>query len=195
MRDVIREARPTCVLVQGDTTTVFAAALAAFYEQRAGRPRRGGPAHRRPARALPRGGQPPPWCRASPRCTSRPPNGRAQNLLREGIPDAAIHVTGNTVIDALLMVRDKVLAADPSRWRAQFGADLHRRITDPARRMILVTGHRRENFGQGFVDLCTAIRDLARAHPDWDFVYPVHLNPNVQRAGARDPGRAAQRGV
>jgi UDP-N-acetylglucosamine 2-epimerase (non-hydrolysing) len=103
------------------------------------------------------------------------------NLLREGVPDAAIHVTGNTVIDALLMVRDKVLAADPARWRAQFGDVLFGRITDPARWLILVTGHRRENFGQGFIDLCSAIRDLARAHPDWDVVYPVHLNPNVRR--------------
>ena len=180
MRDVLREERPDLVLVQGDTTTCFATALAAFYENvpvghveaglrtgnlRAPFPEEGNRAM--VSRIATLHFAPTEWSR--------------QNLLREGIPDAAIHVTGNTVIDALLMVRDKVLAADPSRWRAQFGADLFGRITDPARRMILVTGHRRENFGQGFVDLCTAIRDLARAHPDWDFVYPVHLNPNVQK--------------
>jgi len=180
MRDVIREDRPDLVLVQGDTTTCFAAALAAFYENvpvghveaglRTGNLRAPFPEEANRAmvsRIATLHFAPTEWAR--------------QNLLREGIPDAAIHVTGNTVIDALLMVRDKVLAADPARWRSQFGAELYGRITDPARRMILVTGHRRENFGRGFVDLCTAIRDLARAHPDWDFVYPVHLNPNVQK--------------
>jgi UDP-N-acetylglucosamine 2-epimerase (non-hydrolysing) len=180
MRDVIREERPDLVLVQGDTTTCFAASLAAFYENvavghveaglRTGNLRAPFPEEANRAmvsRVASLHFAPTEWARG--------------NLLREGVPDAAIHVTGNTVIDALLMVRDKVLATDPARWRTQFGDALFGSITDPTRRLILVTGHRRENFGQGFVDLCSAIRDLARAHPDWDFVYPVHLNPNVQQ--------------
>ena len=180
MRDVIREERPDVVLVQGDTTTCFAAALAAFYENvpvghveaglRTGNLRAPFPEEANRAmvsRIATLHFAPTEWSR--------------QNLLREGIPDSAIHVTGNTVIDALLMVRDKVLAADQARWCAHFGSELFARITDPSRKLIVVTGHRRENFGQGFVGLCTAIRDLAQAHRDWDFVYPVHLNPNVQQ--------------
>jgi UDP-N-acetylglucosamine 2-epimerase (non-hydrolysing) len=180
MRDVIRAERPDLVLVQGDTTTCFAASLAAFYENvavghveaglRTGNLRAPFPEEANRAmvsRVASLHFAPTEWARG--------------NLLREGVPDAAIHVTGNTVIDALLMVRDKVLATDPARWRTQFGDALFGSITDPTRRLILVTGHRRETFGQGFVDLCSAIRDLARAHPDWDFVYPVHLNPNVQQ--------------
>jgi UDP-N-acetylglucosamine 2-epimerase (non-hydrolysing) len=66
-------------------------------------------------------------------------------------------------------------------WREHFGAKLYERIMDSARKLILITGHRRENFGQAFIDLCSAIRDLANAHPDWDFLYPVHLNPNVRK--------------
>jgi UDP-N-acetylglucosamine 2-epimerase (non-hydrolysing) len=180
MRGVIREERPDILLVQGDTTTCFATALAAFYANvpvghveaglrtgnlRAPFPEEGN--RTMVSRIATLHFAPTEWSR--------------QNLLRESIPDTAIHVTGNTVIDALLMVRDKVVASDPETWRERFGAELVGRIMDPARRMILVTGHRRENFGQGFVDLCTAIRDLARAHRNWDFVYPVHLNPNVQQ--------------
>jgi UDP-N-acetylglucosamine 2-epimerase (non-hydrolysing) len=180
MRDVIREERPDVVLVQGDTTTCFAAALAAFYENVA-------VAH--VEAGLRTGNLRAPFPEEANRAmVSRiatwhfaPTEWARQNLLREGIPDTSIRVTGNTVIDALLMVRDQVLAADPTRWRGHFGTSLHGQITDPARKMILVTGHRRENFGQGFVDLCTAVRDLARAHREWDFVYPVHLNPNVRR--------------
>jgi UDP-N-acetylglucosamine 2-epimerase (non-hydrolysing) len=180
MRDVIREERPDILLVQGDTTTCFAAALAAFFENvsvghieaglRTGNLRAPFPEEANRAmvsRIAPVHFAPTEWSR--------------QNLLRESISDAAIHVTGNTVIDALLKVRDRILASDPSGWRVHFGADLFDRITNPARRLILITGHRRENFGQGFVHLCTAIRDLARTNRDWDFVYPVHLNPNVQQ--------------
>lgn len=180
MRDVLREERPDMVLVQGDTTTCFAAALAAFYENiPVGHVEAGlrtwnlrAPFPEEANRAM-----------VSRIATLHfaPTEWSRQNLLREGVSDSAIHVTGNTVIDALLMVRDKVVAADPSRWRAQVGDELYGRITDPGRKLILVTGHRRENFGQGFQDLCSAIRDLAQAHSDWDFVYPVHLNPNVQK--------------
>jgi UDP-N-acetylglucosamine 2-epimerase (non-hydrolysing) len=168
------------ILVQGDTTTCFAAALASFYENipvghieaglRTGNLR--APFPEEANRAM---------VSRIARLHFAPTEWAKQNLLSEGISAAAIHVTGNTVIDALMMMRDRVLAADTARWQNCFGADLYDRIVDRTRQMILVTGHRRENFGQGFVDLCTAIRDLARSRPDWDFVYPVHLNPNVQR--------------
>jgi len=180
MREVLRVEHPDIVLVQGDTTTCFAAGLAAFYENvpvghveaglRTGNLRAPFPEEANRAmvsRIATLHFAPTDWAR--------------QNLLREGFADPTIHVTGNTVIDALLMVRDKVLATDPERWREHFGDALFERVCDPERRLILVTGHRRENFGQPFVDLCSAICDLALAHVDWDFVYPVHLNPNVQR--------------
>jgi UDP-N-acetylglucosamine 2-epimerase (non-hydrolysing) len=90
-------------------------------------------------------------------------------------------VTGNTVIDALLIVRDRVKKFPADVLMQFFPSALYERIGAPGRRMILVTGHRRENFGQGFVDLCMAIRDIAMDHDDWDLIYPVHLNPNVQK--------------
>ena len=89
-------------------------------------------------------------------------------------------MTGNTVIDALLMVREKMTNLPDEAWIERFGNDLFHRIINPDRTIILVTGHRRENFGQGFIDLCNAIKCLASSHKDWDIVYPVHLNPNVQ---------------
>jgi UDP-N-acetylglucosamine 2-epimerase (non-hydrolysing) len=78
-------------------------------------------------------------------------------------------------------VRDKILSYADSRWKVQFGEDIFSRIVNPERKLILITGHRRENFGQGFIDLCNAIKNIAQDHPDWDLVYPVHLNPNVQK--------------
>ncbi len=179
MREVLRAERPDLVLVQGDTTTCFAAALAAFYENipighveaglRTGNLRAPFPeeANRAMVSRLA-------WLHFAPTEASR------RNLMHEGVAEAAIHVTGNTVIDALLMTRDRVDAADPVRWRDLFGVALFDRIVDPHRRLVLVTGHRRENFGQGFEDLCSAIAELATEHEDWDFIYPVHLNPNVQ---------------
>ena len=110
-----------------------------------------------------------------------PTKGSRQNLLDEGIADDRIWVTGNTVIDALLMVRDRLQFRSKAHWIDCFGQSLYSSVTDAARRMVLITGHRRENFGQGFIDLCSAIRDIAKNHPDWDLVYPVHLNPNVQK--------------
>ena len=104
-----------------------------------------------------------------------PPTQKAKkNVLREGIQSERIEVTGNTVIDALLFVR-KAIRRDHGRYRKQFP------MIDFARRMILVTGHRRENFGSGFDDICRALRTLAEREPDVEIVYPVHLNPNVQR--------------
>lgn len=180
IRDILRSERPDIVLVHGDTTTCFATALAAFYEQipvghiEAGL-RTGdlsAPFPEEANRSL---------VGRLARYHFAPTAGARANLLAENVPDASIWVTGNTVIDALLMVRDKVSLYPVDHWRTHFGATLHQNITDPGRKLILITGHRRENFGQGFIDLCQAIRDLACAHPDWDLLYPVHLNPNVRR--------------
>lgn len=180
LRDILQEDRPDLVLVQGDTTTCFTAALAAFYEHiPVGHVEAG----------LRTGNLAAPFPEEANRTlVSRitdwhfaPTEGSRRNLLAEGIPDERIVVTGNTVIDALLMVRDKVGALPTSHWQQHFSPVLYERVTDTGRKMILVTGHRRENFGQGFIDLCTAIRDLAVKQDDWDLVYPVHLNPNVQQ--------------
>jgi UDP-N-acetylglucosamine 2-epimerase (non-hydrolysing) len=180
LRDILRLEKPDLVLVQGDTTTCFTAALAAFYECiPVGHVEAG----------LRTGNLAAPFPEEANRTlVSRiadwhfaPTQGSRDNLLAEGIPAERIVVTGNTVIDALLMVRDRVEQYPASHWQQCFSAELYGRIHDPARRMILITGHRRENFGQGFIDLCNAIGELAANHADWDLVYPVHLNPNVQQ--------------
>jgi len=180
LRDVLKKDRPDLVLVQGDTTTCFTAALAAFYEHiPVGHVEAG----------LRTGNLAAPFPEEANRAlVSRithwhfaPTEGSRSNLLAEGIPDERIVVTGNTVIDALLMVRDKIEPYPAKYWQQFFPLRLYERVIDTDRRMILVTGHRRESFGQGFIDLCTAIHDLAIAHDDWDLVYPVHLNPNVQQ--------------
>jgi len=180
LRDVLRKDNPDLLLVQGDTTTCFTAALAAFYEHiPVGHIEAG----------LRTGNLEAPFPEEANRSlVSRiaayhfaPTEGSRQNLLAEGIPDERIWVTGNTVIDALLMVRDKVETYPANCWERCFGDILHKRITDTSRKLILITGHRRENFGQGFINLCSAIRDIAVGHQDWDLIYPVHLNPNVQK--------------
>ena len=175
MRDVLDEARPDVVLVHGDTTTSMAAAMAAFYRQiPVGQGEAGLRTHHIYS----------PW----PEEMNRQITGRIatydfaptplsrQNLLDEGVDPEKITVTGNTVIDALHWVVENVLEngyvpKDPSV------AALPRRD----RRLVLITGHRRENFGEGFIHICTAIRDLARKYPAVDFVYPMHLNPNVRK--------------
>lgn len=180
LRDVLRKDKPDLVLVQGDTTTCFTAALAAFYEHiPVGHIEAG----------LRTGNLEAPFPEEANRSlVSRiaayhfaPTEGSRQNLLVEGVPDGKIWVTGNTVIDALLMVRDKVETYSVDHWRKCFGDALYEHITDTNRKMILITGHRRENFGQGFINLCTAIRNASMRHQDWDLIYPVHLNPNVQK--------------
>jgi UDP-N-acetylglucosamine 2-epimerase (non-hydrolysing) len=180
LRNVLRQERPDVVLVQGDTTTCFAAALASFYE--------GIPVGHVEA-GLRTGDLRAPFPEEANRSLVgrlatyhfAPTMSAQRNLLAESIPADHIWVTGNTVIDALLMVRDMVGAYGDDHWREHFGARLYERIMDPARKLILITGHRRESFGQGFIDLCSAIRDLASTHPDWDLLYPVHLNPNVRK--------------
>ncbi|WP_341325609.1 UDP-N-acetylglucosamine 2-epimerase (non-hydrolyzing) [Methylotuvimicrobium sp. KM2] len=180
LRDVLREAQPDIVLVHGDTTTCFAAGLAAFYQNiKLGHVEAG----------LRTGNLRAPFPEEANRTLVgritdyhfAPTQSSKNNLLAEGVPEQNIVVTGNTVIDALLIVRDKVIGEPDSVWQEKFGETLFKTICDSSRKLILITGHRRENFGQGFIDLCNAIKELAQKHPDWDLVYPVHLNPNVQK--------------
>ncbi len=180
LREVLREERPDIALVHGDTTTCFAAALAAFYE--------GVPvAHVEAGLRTGDLGRPFPE-ELNRVLTGRmasehfaPTAGAARNLLGEGVDPRQVHVTGNTVIDALLEVRGRVRDAGPDRFEGAFPAALHERLAAGPEKLVLVTGHRRESFGQGFEDLCGALARLARAHPEWLLVYPVHLNPNVRR--------------
>ena len=183
MRDVLREVQPDIVLVHGDTTTSMAAALAAFYQQiPVGHVEAG----------LRTGNIYSPW----PEEMNRLITGRItthhfsptplakENLLREHVDEKQIIVTGNTVIDALQMVikrlaEDKALANEVAAKINQMGYDVQR--LDGNRRMVLITGHRRENFGEGFLNICHAIKHLAEQYQDVDFVYPMHLNPNVRK--------------
>ena len=183
MRDVLREVQPDIVLVHGDTTTSMAAALAAFYQQiPVGHVEAG----------LRTGNIYSPW----PEEMNRLITGRIttyhfsptplakENLLREHVDEKQIIVTGNTVIDALQMVvkrlaEDKALANEVAAKIGQMGYDVQR--LDGNRRMVLITGHRRENFGEGFLNICHAIKHLAEQYKDVDFVYPMHLNPNVRK--------------
>jgi UDP-N-acetylglucosamine 2-epimerase (non-hydrolysing) len=172
---VLTEQRPDLVLVQGDTTTVFCAALAAFYA--------GVPVGHVEA-GLRTGSLAAPWPEEANRVlTSRlttlhfaPTEKARANLLAEGVPPAAVHVTGNTAIDALLLALDLAKAAPPAVAKELecLGA------IPPAARVVLITGHRRESFGDGFERICLAIRELATRFPDVHFVYPVHLNPRVR---------------
>ena len=183
MRDVLKEVQPDIVLVHGDTTTSMAAALAAFYQQiPVGHVEAG----------LRTGNIYSPW----PEEMNRLVTGRItthhfsptplakENLLREHVDENQIIVTGNTVIDALQMVvkrlaEDKALASEVAAKITQMGYDVER--LDGNRRMVLITGHRRENFGEGFLNICRAIKHLAEQYKDVDFVYPMHLNPNVRK--------------
>ena len=175
IRRVYEAERPDVVLVHGDTTTTFAATLAAFYLRiPVGHVEAG----------LRTGNLYSPWPEeANRRLTSAlaamhfaPTPTSRDNLLRENVPGERIFVTGNTVIDALLAVRDKLDASAELRARMQAGAAFLRSDA----RLLLITGHRRENFGGGFERICDAIAALAARYPDLDLVYPVHLNPNVQ---------------
>ncbi len=180
MRDALKETKPDLVLVHGDTTTCFAAALAAFYQ--------GIPVGHVEA-GLRTGNLLAPFPEEANRSLVgriatlhfAPTQRARQNLLRENVDADNIFVTGNTVIDALLIARDKVNSLPANEWHASIGQALCERIAQRRGRFVLITGHRRENFGQGFIDLCHAIRTLALTHPDWLLVYPVHLNPNVQK--------------
>ena len=172
---VLEAFRPDVVLVHGDTTTTMTASLAAYYQQIAvGHVEAG----------LRTGNIYSPWPEemnrrltgAITRYHFSPTERSRQNLLNEGVDDGTILVTGNTVIDALLTVVDKV------RTDARLQQQMAERFSflSENRRLILVTGHRRENFGDGFENICRALRTLADTHPDVEICYPVHLNPNVQ---------------
>ena len=183
MRDVLKEVAPDVVLVHGDTTTSTAAAIAAFYQQiPVGHVEAGLRTHNLYS----------PW----PEEMNRQVTGRIatfdfaptplsrQNLLNEAVPESRIFVTGNTVIDALYWVVDKIksnpdIDATLSKVLSDSGYDVSRLAN--GRRMVLITGHRRENFGDGFLNICRAIKNLSDRYPEVDFVYPMHLNPNVRR--------------
>lgn len=183
MRDVLRKEVPDIVLVHGDTTTSMAVALASFYEKiPVGHIEAGLRTHNIYS----------PW----PEEMNRQITGRIaslhfsptplsrQNLLNENVPSENITVTGNTVIDALQMVVSKIsgdesLKTDLAMRLRDSGYDVSR--LSERRRLVLITGHRRENFGEGFLNICRAIKDLVSKYPDVDFVYPMHLNPNVRK--------------
>ena len=175
MRPVLIDYKPDIVLVHGDTLTTFCASTAAFFERiKVGHVEAGLRSNDLMA----------PWPEeANRRVTSiftnyhfAPTVSAEQNLLKEGVSKDAIFVTGNTVIDALHWMRDKI---DKSpEYQEEFSRNFS--FLDPAKRMILITGHRRENFGAGFENICAAIKSLAQSYPDVQWVYPVHLNPNVK---------------
>lgn len=183
MRDVLKHAQPDVVLVHGDTTTSTAAALAAFYQQiPIGHVEAGLRTHDIYS----------PW----PEEMNRQITGRIatyhfaptplaqENLLKENIPPQHITVTGNTVIDALYAVVEKIqqdrsLSGELTERLQAAGYDPLR--IGQGRRLVLITGHRRENFGEGFRNICRAIKTLSEKYPEVDFVYPMHLNPNVRR--------------
>ena len=183
MRDVFRECKPDVVLVHGDTTTSTAAALAAFYQQiPVGHVEAGLRTHNIYS----------PW----PEEMNRQITGRIatydfaptplseKNLIEENA-QGQIFVTGNTVIDALHMVVNKLnsdpaLAEEQEQVLLNAGYDV-KRLKDKGRKLVLITGHRRENFGDGFISMVTAMKDLSEKYPDVDFVYPMHLNPNVRK--------------
>lgn len=183
MRDILKEAKPDVVLVHGDTTTSTAAALAGFYQQiPIGHVEAGLRTHNIYS----------PW----PEEMNRQITGRIaeynfaptqlsrQNLIDEGIKDEKITVTGNSVIDALYWVVDRIkrdadLQATLAKVLANAGYDMTRLFD--GKKLVLITGHRRENFGDGFLSMCKAIKTLAENYPAVDFVYPMHLNPNVRK--------------
>lgn len=183
MRDIFKVCRPDVVLVHGDTTTSTAAALAAFYQQiPVGHVEAGLRTHNIYS----------PW----PEEMNRQITGRIatynfaptplsrENLLKENISDTQITITGNTVIDALYWVVEKIKSdnsLDKSLEEALLKAGYNVNRLSNGKKLVLITGHRRENFGDGFISMCTAIKDLTKKYPDVDFVYPMHLNPNVRK--------------
>ena len=183
MRDVLKQEQPDVVFVHGDTTTSTAAAIAAFYQQiPVAHVEAGLRTHNIYS----------PWPEEMNRqITSRiaaynyaPTPLSRQNLLQENVSNDTITVTGNTVIDALYMVVDKIkndqqLGKQLAQNICIAGYDVNRLNHD--KKMVLITGHRRENFGDGFINMCTAIKDLTKKYPDVDFIYPMHLNPNVRK--------------
>lgn len=183
MRNILKEVKPDIVFVHGDTTTSTATALAAFYQQIAVGHIEAGLRTRNMYN---------PWPEEMNRqITGRlasfhftPTSVSKKNLLDEGINEDIIKVTGNTVIDALYLVVEKIkgdlnLKRKLESIITESGYDVTRLVNN--KKLILITGHRRENFGEGFINICRAIKDLTLKYPDADFVYPMHLNPNVRK--------------
>ncbi len=191
IRDVLNETQPDIVLVHGDTSTSTAAALAAFYKQiPVGHVEAGLRTHNIYS----------PW----PEEMNRQITGRIakyhfthsflskQNLLDEGVKEENIYMTGNTVIDSLYWVLEKIKATPDIKTEILkqletegISEDSCNSWINNSRKLILITGHRRENFGQGFLNICKAIKELAEKFPNVDFVYPMHLNPNVRKPIAK----------
>ncbi len=177
LKPVLEEAKPDCVIVQGDTTSMMSAALAAFYQKI-------------PVAHVEAGLRTHDIYAPFPEEINRamttriaqwhfaPTDISKQNLIKENIAENNIFVTGNSVLDALLWMRNKV--NQQSDWSDYLGSDIQNLINQN-KKIILITGHRRENFGEGFQNTCTALKILAQQNPDWHFVYPVHLNPQVQK--------------
>lgn len=197
MRDVLKEAKPDVVFVHGDTTTSMAAALAAFYQQiPVAHVEAGLRTHHIYS----------PWPEEMNRqITSRiaaynlaPTPLSKENLLKEAVKEETITVTGNTVIDALYLVVDKIkqdaflsgLLQEQLKTAGYDTARLH-----DEKKLVLITGHRRENFGDGFVNMCNAIKTLTEKYPEVDFVYPMHLNPNVRKPILKIFGQEAVSGT
>ena len=175
LKPVLEKERPDIVLVHGDTSTTMGASIAAYYARvKVGHVEAG----------LRTGDKFAPFPEEMNRrvtgCLTdihfAPTEASRQNLLREGVADEAIFVTGNTVVDALISVSE-MIAKDPELDR-KFSEEFS--FLDQAKRLILVTGHRRENFGEGFENICSALVEIAERNPDVEILYPVHLNPNVQ---------------
>ncbi len=188
VKEVIEKERPDLVMVQGDTTTTFSASLAAFYAKAP-------VAHVEAGLRTYDKFQPYPE-EINRRLTTQiadihlaPTERSRQNLLEEGIDRKKIFVTGNTVIDALLMVAKKQAAADEQDKWGRYFADRFGLFFNGKKKMVLVTGHRRENFGEGFENICNAIKTVAAGHDNVEIVYPVHLNPNVQKPVRRILGK------
>lgn len=204
LRNVLKETQPDWVFVHGDTTTSMAAALAAFYQQVPVAHVEAGLRTHDPYS---------PWpeemnrqitsriatCHFSPTPLSR------QNLLNEGVDEAAIAVTGNTVIDALYMVIDKIKdnpaiqgEINEALLKSGLPKNMTENIVSPGqggRKLVLITGHRRENFGEGFQNICNAIKTLTEKFPDVDFIYPMHLNPRVREPIRQVFGEAAGQNI
>jgi UDP-N-acetylglucosamine 2-epimerase (non-hydrolysing) len=180
MREVLVEFKPELVLVHGDTTTSASAALASFYQQiPVGHVEAG----------LRTGNIFAPWPeemnRMLTRCLTQyhfsPTETSKQNLLRENVKEEQILVTGNTVIDALQLVIERIRNNPSLQGEIEETIRLKGYVINRKKRLILITGHRRENFGDGFIHICQAIKEIASGYPDVDLLYPVHLNPNVQK--------------
>jgi UDP-N-acetylglucosamine 2-epimerase (non-hydrolysing) len=190
LRDLLREIKPDLILVQGDTTTTFAASLAAFYQKiRIGHVEAGlrtNDKHRPFPEEINR------------HLTSvmadfhfAPTEKAKLNLLKEGIPNDCIYVTGNTVIDALFWILGRQSNPETQKRMGDYFSEKFG-ISMDDRRLILVTAHRRESFGKGFENICQALREIALRNPDVRIIYPVHLNPNVQEPVHRIIGKMDQ---